>query len=93
MTAKTLRLTKKPSKYATPVATGAEGTPEEPLLIDPSIPDLRSALDQSDVWLYVLDARDPQAHRSRFIESLATEKHKRLVFLLNKIGVFVLAPF
>jgi nuclear GTP-binding protein len=59
----------------------------EPLLVDPSIPDLQSALDNSDVWLYVLDARDPQAHRSTFIESLATEKHKRLVFLLNKIGM------
>lgn len=59
---------------------------EEPLLMDPSITDLGSALDAADIWLYVLDARDPLAHRSAYLESLANEKSKKIVFLLNKIG-------
>lgn len=59
---------------------------EEPLLVDPLIPDLRTALDKADVWLHVLDARDPLTHRSTFIESIALQKNKKLVFLLNKIG-------
>ena len=59
----------------------------EPLLFDPSIPDLKRALDKADVWLHVLDARDPLTHRSAFIEDLVREQGKKLVFVLNKIGM------
>lgn len=65
----------------------AEDEDEEPLLMDPSITDLRAALGAADVWLYVLDARDPLAHRTSFVEKLATEMGKKVVFVLNKIGV------
>ena len=85
VSARTLSASKaaKPTSIAVVVEDAEE---EEPLLIDPSIPDVGAALDAADVWLYVLDARDPLAHRSSFIESLATAKDKKLVFLLNKIG-------
>jgi nuclear GTP-binding protein len=70
-------------------APSASNVPEEdtPLLFDPTIPDTRSALDQASVWLHVLDARDPLAHCSSFIENRAIEEKKELVFILNKIGM------
>ena len=61
-------------------------TEYEPPRHDPSIPNLGAALNKADVWLYVLDARDPSAHRNIGIERLANEKAKKIVFLLNKAG-------
>ncbi len=58
----------------------------EPFRYDSSVPNLRAALDKADVWLHVLDARNPSAHRNTDIERLASEKAKRIVFLLNKAG-------
>ncbi|KAF8341274.1 P-loop containing nucleoside triphosphate hydrolase protein [Cantharellus anzutake] len=56
----------------------------EPLLYDPSIPHLAAALEKADVWLYVMDARDPSVHRNLYIERLAIEKAKKIIFLMNK---------
>lgn len=60
---------------------------EAPLLFDPSLPDLKAALAHADIVLHVLDARDPLPHRSTFIEGLAKEQNKQIVYLLNKIGM------
>lgn len=43
-------------------------------------------IDSSDVLLYVLDARDPNGTRTKFIEHYLKNKcaNKHLVFILNK---------
>eukprot|EP00116_Pleurobrachia_bachei_P000213 sb/3460475/ len=48
--------------------------------------ELFKVIDSSDVVIQVLDARDPQGTRSKYVEHfLKTEKaHKHLVFVLNK---------
>jgi nuclear GTP-binding protein len=50
---------------------------------------LHKVVDESDVVLLVLDARDPAGCRSRLVEE-EVRRHeaegKRLVFVLNKIG-------
>jgi hypothetical protein len=60
---------------------------ETPLLRDSDIPTLKEVLEQADVVLQVLDARDPLPFRSKWIEdSVKTDSKKRLAFVLNKIG-------
>ena len=52
---------------------------------------LRQVIDESDVVLLVLDARDPEGCRSRLVEEEVRRREsegKRLVFVLNKIGAF-----
>ncbi|KAF8296312.1 hypothetical protein DL93DRAFT_2091557 [Clavulina sp. PMI_390] len=78
-------------KKKSPLAQPLTGDDDEPLLMDPAIPDLGTALDAGNVWLYVLDARDPLAHQSAFIESMAAEKKKSLVFL-STFSVTVVKP-
>jgi nuclear GTP-binding protein len=48
--------------------------------------ELYKVIDSSDVLLYVLDARDPNGTRTKFIESYLRKKcpNKHLVFILNK---------
>lgn len=48
--------------------------------------ELYKVIDSSDVLLYVLDARDPNGTRTKFIESYLKKKcpNKHLVFILNK---------
>ena len=43
-------------------------------------------IDSSDVLLYVLDARNPNGTRTKFIENYLQKKcpNKHLVFILNK---------
>ncbi|KAF7433513.1 hypothetical protein PC9H_005469 [Pleurotus ostreatus] len=61
---------------------------ESPLLASPDLPDLKSALECADVVVSLLDARDPLAYRSSFLESWVSDKpEKRLLFILNKIDV------
>jgi len=51
--------------------------------------EFRKVIDQADVILYVLDARDPQSTRSKEVEQMIREApsgEKQLVFVLNKIG-------
>jgi len=54
---------------------------------------LHKVVDESDVVLLVLDARDPAGCRSRLVEEEVRRREaegKRLVFVLNKIGnVFI----
>ena len=50
---------------------------------------LHKVIDESDVVLLVLDARDPEGCRSRLVEEEVRRREaegKRLVFVLNKIG-------
>ena len=50
---------------------------------------LHKVIDESDVILLVLDARDPEGCRSRLVEEEVRRREsegKRLVFVLNKIG-------
>jgi nuclear GTP-binding protein len=52
---------------------------------------LHKVVDESDVVLLVLDARDPAGCRSRLVEEEVRRREaegKRLVFVLNKIGTF-----
>jgi nuclear GTP-binding protein len=50
---------------------------------------LHRVIDEADVVLLVLDARDPAGCRSRLVEDEVRRREgegKRLVFVLNKIG-------
>lgn len=50
---------------------------------------LHRVIDESDIIILVLDARDPQSCRSRLVEEEVRRREsegKRLVFVLNKIG-------
>ena len=50
---------------------------------------LHKVIDESDVVLLVLDARDPEGCRSKLVEEEVRRREsegKRLVFVLNKIG-------
>jgi len=53
---------------------------------------LHKVVDQSDIVLLVLDARDPEGCRSRLVEEEVRRREsegKKLVFVLNKIGRFL----
>ncbi|KAG6864206.1 hypothetical protein C0991_011570 [Blastosporella zonata] len=61
---------------------------EVPMLINRDLPNLQSVLDDSDVVIEVLDARDPLSFRSSHLERLISAKAKpgrRLLLVLNKI--------
>lgn len=56
---------------------------------------LHKVIDQSDIIVLVLDARDPEGCRSRLVEEEVRRREaegKKLVFVLNKIGAWSL-PF
>jgi nuclear GTP-binding protein len=51
---------------------------------------LHQVIEEADIVLLVLDARDPEGCRSRLVEDEVRRREhegKRLVFVLNKIGV------
>lgn len=51
---------------------------------------LHKVVDESDIIVLVLDARDPEGCRSRLVEEEVRRREhegKRLVFVMNKIGV------
>jgi nuclear GTP-binding protein len=53
--------------------------------------EFKKVMEQADVILYVLDARDPESTRSKDIETMIRESahgEKQLIFILNKIGTF-----
>ena len=53
---------------------------------------LHKVIDESDIVILVLDARDPEGCRSRLVEEEVRRREhegKRLVFVLNKIGALV----
>jgi nuclear GTP-binding protein len=64
-----------------------------PMLLNPDWPHMQAVLDDADVLLQVLDARDPLACRSVQIERLVADKGKKLLFVLNKIGTLPPASF
>jgi nuclear GTP-binding protein len=50
---------------------------------------LHKVIDQSDIVILVLDARDPEGCRSRLVEEEVRRREnegKKLIFVLNKIG-------
>lgn len=50
---------------------------------------LHKVIDQSDIIILVLDARDPEGCRSRLVEEEVRRREtegKKLVFVLNKVG-------
>lgn len=52
---------------------------------------LHKVVDQSDIIILVLDARDPEGCRSRLVEEEVRRREmegKKLVFVLNKIGEY-----
>ena len=52
---------------------------------------LHKVIDESDIIILVLDARDPEGCRSRLVEEEVRRREsegKKLVFVLNKIGTF-----
>lgn len=49
--------------------------------------ELRKVIEQADVLLEVLDARDPMGCRSKQIEDEVRSAGKKLVFVLNKIDL------
>jgi nuclear GTP-binding protein len=58
--------------------------------------EFKKVIEQADVILYILDARDPEVTRSRAIEKSIRESpngEKQLVLILNKIGTFRLYVF
>jgi nuclear GTP-binding protein len=78
------------SKVKTSKAKAVEVEVEEedvPILINPNLPTLQSVLDEADVLLHILDARDPLSHRSSHLEELVSTKSSlNSLFILNKIG-------
>lgn len=53
---------------------------------------LHKVIDESDIVILVLDARDPEGCRSRLVEEEVRRREsegKKLVFVLNKIGPFL----
>ena len=54
--------------------------------------ELHKVIDESDIILHVLDARDPEGCRSRLVEEEVRRREnegKKLVFVLNKIGAML----
>lgn len=52
---------------------------------------LHRVIDQSDVVILVLDARDPDGCRSKVVEEEVKRREsegKKLIFLLNKTGMY-----
>lgn len=50
---------------------------------------LHKVIDESDIVMLVLDARDPEGCRSRLVEEEVRRREsqgKKLVFVLNKVG-------
>ena len=50
---------------------------------------LHKVIDEADIIVLVLDARDPEGCRSRLVEEEVRRREaegKRLVFVLNKVG-------
>ncbi|KAF8607903.1 hypothetical protein BDV93DRAFT_603659 [Ceratobasidium sp. AG-I] len=65
----------------TPI-TADDDTP--PVLIDSSLPSLNTVLDTAHAVLYVLDARDPQTFRSKYLEQHLAQNSKPLILVLTK---------
>jgi nuclear GTP-binding protein len=69
---------------------GESDEEDVPMLVNPSLTNLSSVLDEADVVVKVLDCRDPMSFRSLHVEELVKEKGKKVMFVLNKIGTPIL---
>ncbi|KAJ3760503.1 GTP-binding protein, partial [Lentinula raphanica] len=59
---------------------------DAPVLINRDLPHLQAVLNQADVVVEVLDARDPLPFRSSYLEELISSKtNRQTLFVLNKI--------
>lgn len=54
---------------------------------------LRRVVDASDIILEVLDARDPAGTRCHSFERAASAKGKRIILVVNKIGLALLFTY
>lgn len=75
------KLTTKEKKLVESVNDDEE---DAPILVNHDLPTLKAVLDGSDVLLEVLDARDPLAFRSSYLEKVM--EGKKVLLVLNKIG-------
>lgn len=81
------RLTAKATSKPVPEAEESEDEDEPPILINRDLPHLHAVLDEADVVIQVLDARDPLSFRSSYLEDLVHSKPgRKTLFVLNKIG-------
>ncbi|KAJ3849726.1 GTP-binding protein [Lentinula lateritia] len=80
------RLTAKATSKPVPEAEESEGEDEPPILINRDLPHLHAVLNEADVVIQVLDARDPLSFRSLYLEDLIHSKPgRKTLFVLNKI--------
>ncbi|KAH8988295.1 P-loop containing nucleoside triphosphate hydrolase protein [Lactarius hatsudake] len=86
------RRSQQPAAATTPAVAASElGGKTKEQLRRHYIRALHKVVDEADVVLLVLDARDPAGCRSRLVEEEVRRREgegKRLVFVLNKIGAF-----
>ncbi|KAK7060149.1 hypothetical protein VNI00_000913 [Paramarasmius palmivorus] len=78
------------SRVKGPIAPIAEDDDEDdeddvPILINRDLPNLQSVIDQADVIVQLLDARDPFSFRSSHLEKVTAQAGKKLLFVLTKI--------
>lgn len=73
-----------------PAVEEAEEEDEVPVLINRDLPNMKALLDAADILVEVLDARDPEAFRSEYLEGLIKHQEKKVLLILNKIGLCVL---
>lgn len=69
--------------------TSSSGEPYKVQLRRQYIRTLHKVIEESDIILLVLDARDPEGCRSRLVEEEVRRREaegKKLVFVLNKVG-------
>ncbi|KAJ7087235.1 hypothetical protein B0H15DRAFT_801307 [Mycena belliarum] len=86
LSAKRLDNTKLKPRDVPMVVEEVEDVEEVPVLINRDLPTLKAVLDEADVILEVLDARDPLPFRSTHLEELANVKPgQRVLLVLNKI--------
>ncbi|KAG8679511.1 hypothetical protein FRC08_016937, partial [Ceratobasidium sp. 394] len=73
------------SSTAVPTTTVThDDSDNPPILIDSSLSTLGAVIDSVDAVLYVIDARDPQAFRSKRLEEALAQKNKGFVLALTK---------
>lgn len=77
-------------RFQDPSSSTSEGKPME-VARRHYIRALHKVIEESDIVMLVLDARDPEGCRSRLVEEEVRRREaegKKLVFVLNKIGKF-----
>jgi len=74
-------------RRASPIEAESDPEGAEPVLVNRDLSNLASVLEKADVVVEVLDARDPLAYRSKHLEELAKQKDKKVLLVMNKIGL------